>query len=421
MSRRLPKVAKLVFALILGRAILRAWRKPADSRRFVEPLPLGDSIVAPRPLPPQHIGWKRWLLCAAAVMVVLGIGGFLTALSGVVPIKASSGHWAITRWILEFSKARSVATHTLGMTVPELDHPSLILKGAGHFESGCAPCHGSPSQEKSRVAEYMLPSPPRLQQTNLEWDPAELFYIVKHGIKFTGMPSWPTQKRDDEVWAMVAFLRQLPQLDGAGYQRLVYGEEPATQSSPNDVGTLAGSRCARCHGPDGNGRGAGAFPKLAGQHEAYLLAAMKAYAAGERASGLMEPIAAELTSEEMQQLAQYYSRLPVHSAQPSTMSPHEEGGKAIAFRGIPDRRIPSCAACHLPKGAERNPHYPRLAGQYSDYLALQLELFKSRKRAGTEYSHIMHQVAAQLTPEQMKEVAAYFASLSFDGSERQEP
>jgi hypothetical protein len=56
------------------------------------------------------------------------------------------------------------------------------------------------------------------------YTPEQLFSIVKHGIKFTGMPAWPVQQRDDDVWAMVAFLRRLPDLDAAGYRRLAYGE-----------------------------------------------------------------------------------------------------------------------------------------------------------------------------------------------------
>src|SRR5687768_7003788 len=67
----------------------------------------------------------------AAFMILMTLGGFLGAASGIIPIKASSGHWAITRWFLQFSKQRSVATHTLGMESIPLDEPSLVLKGAG--------------------------------------------------------------------------------------------------------------------------------------------------------------------------------------------------------------------------------------------------------------------------------------------------
>src|SRR5688500_5102485 len=66
-------------------------------------------------------------------------------------------------------------------------------------------------------------------------------------------------------------------------------------------------KCALCHGMDGSGRGNGAFPKIAGQRPDYLFASLKAFAKGERNSGIMEPIASELSMEKMQKLANYYA------------------------------------------------------------------------------------------------------------------
>ncbi|HEU4638637.1 MAG TPA: cytochrome C, partial [Candidatus Binatia bacterium] len=60
----------------------------------------------------------------------------------------------------------------------------------------------------------------------------------------------------------------------------------------------------------------------------------------------------------------------------------------------------------------RNPIYPELAGQHSEYLALQLELFNKQSRGGTPYAHIMHRVAGRLTPQQMRDVTAYYGSLN---------
>ena len=55
----------------------------------------------------------------------------------------------------------------------------------------------------------MLPPPPELSKAAKEWKDEELFWIVKHGIKYTGMPSWVAAERDDEVWSVVAFLKRL--------------------------------------------------------------------------------------------------------------------------------------------------------------------------------------------------------------------
>lgn len=358
----------------------------------------------------------------AVFLVVMAVGGFLLAASGVIPIKASSGHWAVTRWLLQFSKQRSVSTNSLAVDAPPLDEARLVLKGAGAYETNCLACHGSPSLPAPRVARGMTPQPPYLPPVLSKYEDAEVFYIVKHGIKFTGMPAWPAQGRDDEVWAMVAFLRALPRLDAGGYERLVRGEAAASgevepmpeMAGPQIVPRAIGVSCARCHGADGAGRGAGAFPKLAGQSPEYLSLSLEAYARSGRHSGVMEPHAAGLGVEEMREIALYYASLP--KPPPPTpsqeMLPAIQRGEDIARRGIPTRRVPSCVSCHGPAAAPRNPVYPDLTGQYADYLVLQLELFKQQQRGGTAYAHLMRTVAANLTPEQMRDVALYYASLS---------
>ena len=70
---------------------------------------------------------KPWLRCVVLVLVGLAVAGFLVAASGIIPLKASSGHWAVTRWLLEFGMARSIATHSRLVDVPKLDDPALGL------------------------------------------------------------------------------------------------------------------------------------------------------------------------------------------------------------------------------------------------------------------------------------------------------
>ena len=279
---------------------------------------------------------RRWIGTAAALAGAFAAVGFLIAALGIVPIKASSGHWAMTDWFLHFAMRRSVVMQSLGIAVPGLDDPDLALKGAGHYENGCRPCHGSPDTDLPRIARAMTPSPPTLASRIPEWKPRHLFYIVKHGIKFTGMPAWPTQQRDDEVWAMVAFLRTLPGLDAEGYRRLVHGDtadDSAIRDRPEpvDIPEITVT-CANCHGPDGRGRGSGAFPALAGQRPAYLHAALRAYARGQRHSGLMELVAGGLRSGEARALARYYAGLSQRPAMRSDRAPSRavERGRAIA-------------------------------------------------------------------------------------------
>lgn len=88
------------------------------------------------------------------------------------------------------------------------------------------------------------------------------------------------------------------------------------------------------------------------------------------------------------------------------------------MRGVPDRDIPACVECHGPAATPKNPAYPVLGGQYADYLVLQLELLKDRRRGGSPYVRLMHAFVDRLTPDQIREVTQYFASSTGPGALR---
>jgi cytochrome c553 len=385
------------------------------------------ALLGPKP---GWTGLKRWLLQVVTLGLLVGTGGFLVAALGLIPIKASSGHWPITAWLLHFTMIRSVSTHTLGVEVPELDQPGMVLKGASHYATGCFPCHGDPSTHHPHIAMQMTPHPPYLPPIVDQWEPEELFYIVKHGVKFTGMPAWPAQERDDEVWAIVAFLKKFPDLDEREYQRMVNGDSK-TEGKHLPLEVLSGRNvpsqsiidsCNRCHGLEGRGREAGLAPKLSGQKYEYLEASLEAYSQGNRHSGIMEPIAVALSREARREIAQFYSKLDTMPdavvVEPKVYSEEDLAtighGETIVRNGVPNARIPVCSQCHGPNDNPRNSAYPNLAGQYADYLLLQLKLFASDSRGGSDFASLMHPVARQLTSKQMREVALYYESLNLE-------
>lgn len=365
---------------------------------------------------------KRVLAIAALTLGVMAVGGFLFAWSGIYNIGASDGHWPAVRWFLTFSMRNSVETHSIGIDAPALDDTKLVLQGAGHYQGACAPCHGAPGVERDRVAEQMLPEPPFLPDHVTDWETDELFWIVKNGLKYTGMPAWAAQGRDDEVWAVVAFLLRLPNMEAGEYQILTRGEAVAAarEAEENErLLTLTGpigtsvAACARCHGFDGTGRANGAFPRLPGQTELYLFEALKSYKSGARPSGFMQPVVAELTESEMRRLAAYYSgQAGAPFAKPAAPDTDLLAlGRRIAESGVPAEGIPGCVNCHGPANWPRNPRYPVLAGQFSDYIESQLKLWRSGIRGNTAYARIMEAAAGNLTDEQIRAVAAYYASL----------
>ena len=339
-----------------------------------------------------------------ALAMLAGFVVVLVVATGVIPLQASSGHWKVTSWVLDLIKRRSVNTYSRSIEVPALDHPSLLARGAGHYERSCRACHGSPAAARPPLVMKMTPHPPFLPERIDRWDEAELFQIVKHGIKFTGMPAWPAPKRNDEIWAVVAFLRQMPRLSADQYWRLAVGEPRHPGASPPIV-----EMCAACHGVDGRGRDGGGFPAIAGQNAPYLRRALDAYASGQRHSGMMAPIAAAIDPRTRDALIAFYSQLP--PALPRGADGDAARGEVIARRGIPERRIPACLECHQPDANQKR-EYPILDGQHAEFLLQQLQLFNEDARGGSDLGSVMRPIAMRLTPEEMQSVAAFFSSRS---------
>lgn len=349
-------------------------------------------------------------------LVAVICAALLFAWSGLYNIAASSGHLAMTRAFLEFGMRNSVRTQSAMIEAPALDDDvDRVRLGAGHYQGGCAPCHGAPGEPVNPIAEHMLPPPPTLAPHVKSWQDKHLFWIVKHGMKYTGMPAWASQNRDDEVWAVVAFLRRLPDLTPEEYRDLAYGNASAQRrpvtallSSGSDTPDIAA--CAKCHGTKSAGPTSNLVPRLAGQSEPYLAQALRDYADNSRQSGIMEPIAAELDEQTVKAVAAYYAGLRRNQdprPEPSLTGEHDAGEK-IARDGVADEAIPSCLSCHGENAAER---YPRLAGQPQRYLALQLRLFRSGVRANTGQARTMAAIAKRMSDRQIEQVSAYFGSL----------
>ncbi|KQT52706.1 hypothetical protein ASG43_19905 [Aureimonas sp. Leaf454] len=410
------------------------------------------------------LNWKT-----AGLGALLGAAGALAVgWSGLVSIAASSGHFGPVAWFLHWTMGNAVDTQSLGIEPPadvDLGSPMLVQRAAGHFASGCAACHGAPGEEQSPLVRAMMPPPPRLEDRvgyGAKWKDRELFWIVQHGIKYSGMPAWVSQERPDEVWAMVAFLRAYPDMTPERYRTLALGSgQPAAPGGPDRVANALAD-CARCHGMDGQGVGgaaeAGAFPVIAGQPEPYLLETLRAYARGGRASGIMQPAAGIHSDEVLAELAAHYAAQPAlrkpapaspgtapglpetpetSAAVPGSIAlpaavatrnavaaevepsaphgpPYDEAGllelgRLIATEGLPTRKLPSCESCHGDDGRAKNPNYPRLNGQPAWYLSTHLTLWKHHQRGGGPYSHLMDKIAPHLTDEQIEALALWYA------------
>ena len=155
----------------------------------------------------------------AGLMMLLGGLGFIYA--GSYDVAATAPHWQITHWVMETARVRSIKAHAAGIQAPPgFDEPAKIFIGVEHFAAHCAVCHGAPGVPKGDIGQGLYPPPPDLSKASQLYSPAELFWIVRNGIKMTGMPGW-VDHGDDELWATVAFLKRLPGLTPDDYVKLV--------------------------------------------------------------------------------------------------------------------------------------------------------------------------------------------------------
>jgi cytochrome c553 len=191
------------------------------------------------------------------------------------------------------------------------------------------------------------------------------------------------------------------------------GTASGTACAQDKAQAIASQVCASCHAADGNSAAA-ANPKIAGQGVDYLHKQLRDFkAAGGkkplRESPIMNGMVANLSEADMKGLAAFYSGQALKPAAAADKDLATVGQK-LWRGGDMSNGVPACAGCHGPAGAGVPAQYPRLAGQYAEYLAAQLTAFREGKRANDPNS-MMRGVAARMSDRQIRAVAEYAAGL----------
>ncbi|WP_424932755.1 c-type cytochrome [Amaricoccus macauensis] len=332
------------------------------------------------------------------------LAGAATVGFGLFNVSARIGHLPPVHWALHTTFEQNVRLRAPSEAeVPaNLGDPGLAAIGAGHFDSACRFCHASPGEAQSATALSMNPAPPHVSDAAASWEPNQLHWIVDNGVKMSGMPHWPTETRDDDVWAVVAFLDAVPDMGNDDYEAM--RNAAAGESIPPVPGL---GYCATCHGVDGRAGGNPHMPRLDIQNEAYLLSALETYRKGTRESGIMHHAARAVDEGMLAGLAAHYaSQTPVGA-------PAGEGsadGEALAS-GSDGGDVPSCKACHGPWPEPRNPAFPEIAGQHKAYFESQLRLWRDHARVGNRHAELMALSVKELDDDQIRALAAYYAAL----------
>ena len=166
---------------------------------------------------------KSFLWGAVAMIALMAIGGVAFVWSGIYNVAANAPHWGVTFWILGEARERSVSVHSKGILPPPLTGQKLVDIGFPHYHAACRLCHGAPGYSPFAFAQGLYPKPPVLtsQDVQRELDDREIYWVVKNGLKMTGMPSFGARYKDEEIWGIVTFLRRLPNMASEEYSGMV--------------------------------------------------------------------------------------------------------------------------------------------------------------------------------------------------------
>jgi mono/diheme cytochrome c family protein len=187
----------------------------------------------------------RFLFTVFVTAVLVGGFGLLYIYSGAYNVAATAPQDGTARWLLGTVMQKSVEVRARTIEPAPLDDKAIIARGGKFYGANCESCHGGPGVVLSALGRGLRPQAPDLARTVRDWRPRELFWIVKNGIRMTGMPAWGPSHKDAELWPVVAFISKLPTMTVADYQAYTgtSGEGPAVSDAASE--DEAADRAAR--------------------------------------------------------------------------------------------------------------------------------------------------------------------------------
>ncbi|MCB9782992.1 MAG: c-type cytochrome [Candidatus Omnitrophica bacterium] len=168
---------------------------------------------------------KKFIFGLAVGVIVLCLIPILVMGSGIFNVGASNDPGYVETKISQWTVDNSVSRNAPDMTNPYSDDSEAISVGRDHYRETCVQCHGAPGIEPAEFAVGLNPPAPDLAEETSDLTDGELFWITKHGIRMTGMPAFGQTHDENEIWKIVAFVRELPNLSQEDLEALKSNSE----------------------------------------------------------------------------------------------------------------------------------------------------------------------------------------------------
>ena len=174
--------------------------------------------------------WRGAVIGALSMLLLLLLIGLIVVLTGGYNVAATDRHNPIVGWALSTTMENWVQDAADEVEAPARFTPEMVAAGAGEYKAMCEHCHGGVGVGRAGWASGMLPHPPALATEAGEWTGREVFWIVRHGIKMTGMPAFGPTHDDQTIWNIAAFVDHLPQMSAEEYAAYPAGHGGAGHS-----------------------------------------------------------------------------------------------------------------------------------------------------------------------------------------------
>ena len=222
----------------------------------------------------------------AGIAAAAGAGAVAFVWSGLYDIAATTPHTQPIYTLLETVGRQSIRRAARNIAEPPLDDPAQVRRGAACYRDKCLVCHGGPGVAQGEIGRSMQPLPGPLVDAKRSFRPRELYWVIRHGIKMSGMPAWQYRMADADMWAVVAFMERLPAFGAAAFraETVDSGEPPCTAADGDDSAdarpdaargraALTQFACNACHTiPGVTGAQVNVGPPLAGLASRRLIA-----------------------------------------------------------------------------------------------------------------------------------------------------
>ena len=178
----------------------------------------------------------RWRIAAfvgggVAAGALAGAFGLAVVEFGLYDTASTKPHYPLVSWAAHATFTHSTQMRAQAVRAPDHFTPEQVDAGFQRYAADCMMCHGGPGVARAPWVRGLTPTPPYLLDAAYRWTPAQLDFILEHGVKMSAMPSWGETRSHDQIWSLVAFLEALPDISPAEFARR-RASPPASTSAP---------------------------------------------------------------------------------------------------------------------------------------------------------------------------------------------